>query len=40
VGGRSRVQVDLGFNIRRYETLKHSTNLVSWMTRKQQNKSV
>jgi len=36
-GGRSRVQVDLGFNIRRYKTLKKSIKLVLWMPRKQQN---
>ena len=42
VGGRPRVQADFGsyIHVLRYKTLKTSTKLVLWMTRKQQNKSV
>ena len=35
----SLILTDFGSNIRRYETLTHSTKLVLWMSRKQQNKS-
>jgi len=35
----SLILKDFGFNIHRYKTLKYSTKLVLWMSRKQQNKS-